>query len=149
MFCWKLFELFKNQHLGNICCLCCFCGMHLWTGKMPFLIKIHENRQHTKHSKSLRNGSTCDWNLEICSAWPNSTFMSQGNIFIKSFFRSKNGFKSHSYAETCLKSRKMTFFHWFFMLFFVALSNKKYFTYEKVVNGCFTGNGLNFSKINI
>ena len=101
MFYSKLFELFKNQHLGNICCLCCFCGLHLWTGKAPFLLKMHENQRDPRHSKSLRNASTCYWSLEMCSGWSNSTFMSQGNISIKSFFRSKNSFKSHSYKENC------------------------------------------------
>ena len=106
MSCWKLFEVFKNQHLGNICCLCCFCGLHLWTGKAPFLLEIHENQRNPRHSKSLRNASTCYWSLEMCSRWSNSTFMSQGNILIKSFFSSKNSFKSHSCNENC-------YFWWF------------------------------------
>ena len=88
----------------------CFCGFHFWTGKAPFLLKIHENQRNPRHSKSLRNASTCYWSLEMCSGWSNSTFMSQGNIFIKSFFRSKNSFKSHSYKKNCLKSSKMAIF---------------------------------------
>ena len=110
MFCSKLFEVFKNQHLGNICCFCCFCGFHCWTGKTHFLLKIHENPKYSEHSKSLRYGSTCNWGFETCSAWSNLNFYIYREYVHKIIFRPKNGFKSHPYVKNCLKASKIDFF---------------------------------------
>ena len=120
MFCSKLFELFKNQHLGNICCLICFCWWRLWTGKTHFWLEIHENARYPEHSKSLKCGFTFIQSLEMCSVWSNSTFMPSRIFVIESFFALKMASKV-TFAEKLLKFIKNWIFHRFSMSLFVGL----------------------------